>query len=165
MELTYEPETPRQEDIACYFIGNDRIWPILPHTHPFMKGLIEVLESLPDEDFDEICRSVMFVIEEYKMLAVNAPFERKYPVIDGIKHISVKLDTIIFFQQSMELSERALVGLIAHELAHSIVKLKFQDENEEAADRLVKDWGFAEELEELHLEKEKATDVKSKEIK
>lgn len=42
-----------------------------------------------------------------------------------------------------------LVGLLAHELAHTIVQQPNHEDNEQAADMLVSRWGFDMELKAL----------------
>jgi hypothetical protein len=41
-------------------------------------------------------------------------------------------------------------SLIAHEIAHSIEEASSHTRNEEVADRLVREWGFSDELDALH---------------
>ena len=143
----------REEDIAYDFLENDRIWPPLfmsDRGHPFIKALVEVLTRLPDEAYDEVSKAVSFVIEDDRFLAVNAPFRRYYPPSPNGRMVS--FDTIVVFHQALAYPHAALVGLLAHELAHSLENKPDYKTDEVAANALVLRWGFGRELEALRAE-------------
>lgn len=140
----------RQEDIASGFIENDRIWPPFVASqrgHPFVIALIAVLERLPEDVYDVVDAIVSFVVADPQIAAVNVPFERIYP--PAPKGIKVRFDTLIFFESALSFPQKALMGLIAHELAHSLQSMPDYEADERGADALVVRWGFEEELEAL----------------
>ena len=147
----------REEDISYDFIGNDRIWPpYIPSnpSHPFMKALIEVLKRLPEDDYAQVAAQVTFVVEDLKFTAFNVPFERFYPPTHN--ELQVRFDTIVIFHPALDYPHKALMGLIAHEIAHSFVdnKLDYKT-NEQETDLQARQWGFGIELETLQEEKDK----------
>lgn len=148
----------RQEDIAYDFLESDRIWPVfIPsnRNHPFVKSLVEVLERLPDDAYKKLASQTSFVVEDPSVLATNVPFERAYP---PIRHgLRVRFDTIVIFHPALDFSHKALVGLIAHEIAHSFVTGQDYKADEQEADSQVLRWGFAEELEVMACEKARST--------
>lgn len=130
----------REEDIM-YMLESDWIWSPLfhPNLDRFVKALEEVLYRLPDDYFDRVYDGVHFVVDVGIMRAVNVP-----GVADRSDH-----DHVVIFFMAFSLSDKGLIGLIAHELAHSFVVEYDYAENEKAADDLVRRWGFADELAEL----------------
>lgn len=144
----------RREDIECSFVGNDRIWP--PHigadlNHPFMKALLEVLDRLPDEAYNITEDQVSFVVEDLQILACNAPFERDYP--PNSSSIKVRYDTIVIFHKVLSFSHSAIVGLLAHEIAHSFVSGNEYKTDEMIVDKQIRNWGFDRELDQFEYEK------------
>lgn len=147
----------REEDIAYDFLENDRIWPpnIAPNRgHPFIKALVEVLMRLPDHIYEEVSEVVCFVIEAPEFRAMNVPFRRVYQPFSSA--LEVRFDTIVIFHQALAYPHDALIGLLAHEIAHSIVSLPEHKENEQAAADLVVQWGFSKELEASEAERQKS---------
>jgi hypothetical protein len=140
----------RQEDISCDFLESDRIWPPSLAPTSFIEALKEVLLRLPDDAYDDISDRVRFVVDVPPFLAVNVPFRRVYPTCSN--PFTVELYTIVVFLQALSGSHRALVGLLAHELAHSLVSMPDHRSNEEAADALAISWGFDRELEVMRAE-------------
>jgi hypothetical protein len=151
-----ESRTERQEDIS-YYISKNMIWPptihVLSHEHPFMKALYEVLERLPEDVFAEVVANVYFVVEfeGLNLLATNAPIILTCPPTPH--SYNLKVSNIIIFNRALELSHPSLVGLIAHEIAHSIHPGPEYHEDEKLADDTAREWGFAAELEALADEK------------
>jgi hypothetical protein len=142
----------RQEDIIYDFLGSDRIWPPFIASnlnHPFIKALVEVLERLPADAYDEVSGRILFVVEDPQILATNVPFERLYPPFKRV--LRVRFDTIVIFHAALDFSHKALVGLIAHELAHSFVTQSDYKADEKETDLQTVRWGFAEELEALQV--------------
>jgi hypothetical protein len=149
----------REEDITYDFLESDRIWPpfIAPnHSHPFIKALVEVLMRLPDHIYEVVEERIMFVVEDPRIVATNAPFNRVYLPSPKDIDIHVQFDTIVIFHHALTYPHNALMGLLAHELAHSIVSLPEHKENEAAADDLVVQWGFSKEFEALEAERQKS---------
>ena len=145
----------REEDIAYDFLENDRIWPPLfasDRGHPFAQALVEVLTRLPDEAYDVVAKKVSFVVEDYQVTAVNVPFNRAYPPNREVFRVS--FDTIVIFHPALAYSHAALVGLLAHELAHSLVSKPDYKTDEEATDALVLRWGFGRERKALTAEQQ-----------
>lgn len=152
----------RSDDISHEFLENDRIWPFfVPHNreHPFVKALIEVLRHLPDDAYDAVSEFVSFVVEDPQISAVNVPFRRKFPACGAPPEF--RLDTVVIFHEPLLYPMDALVGLLAHELAHSFVDRRDYDADEAAADALVLQWGFGEELEALHAHQKRQRDAES----
>ena len=145
----------RQEDISYDFLEGDKIWPpfIAPNrNHPFVKALVEVLERLPDDAHDKVAHQTSFVVEDHQVLATNVPFDRCYPPIQS--ELRVRFDIIVIFHAALDNSHKALVGLIAHELAHSFVTQSNYRTDETETDLQAIRWGFAEELEALKVERD-----------
>jgi|GEM_PF-3552740 len=148
----------RQEDIAYDFLEGDRIWPLGPAHVSFTRALKEVLSRIPDEAYSMIAAKVYFVVEDLRFAALNVPFNRLYPPCT--RDHEVKIDTIVVFHGALTYPYAALVGLLAHELAHSIAMEDNHLANEAAADKLVRQWGFSKELKALSFEQKKAMENK-----
>jgi hypothetical protein len=129
-------------------------WPptVSPERDRFCAALREVLSRLPQEAFDKVDEKVRFLLEEpsLKMPAANAPSP---PSSDLSGRVGK--DTIVFFRTCMDLAPKALIGLIAHEIAHSFVCGKDYMENEILAKKQAPEWGFGPELACLESEKER----------
>ena len=141
----------RSEDIQNY-MESDSVWPALlntPTRKRFNRALIEVLRRLPDDIFDTIEFSLGFVVQESDYRAINVPFKRVIP--PHKQNYELKMDQVVIFSNAFDLSDTALVGLIAHEIAHSVEDLSDHFQNELRADERVKEWGFEKELAELSL--------------
>ena len=140
--------------VVADFLENDKVWPPGCAPKSFNKALVEVLSRLPEEDYDEISSTIMFVVEPDGFLATNAPFGRFCPPsADGC---DLRFDTIVIFHPCFDYSHSALVGLLAHEIAHSFVRGQDYEADENAADQQVCKWGFEEELKALAAEQAKA---------
>lgn len=137
----------RKEDIS-YFIQQDRIWPPTSHVYlpnnPFMKALHEVLERLPEDVFDEVLDKVYFVVDFEGLLGINAPIVVTCP--PKSEPYNIKVSNIIIFNQALKLSHESLVGLLAHEIAHSFSEGLGYSGDEKFADHAAKEWGFATEI-------------------
>lgn len=146
-----------EEEISCDFLENDRIWPPLiafKPEHPFVKALLEVLTRLPVEAYYVVSKKVSFVVEDARITALNVPFNRSYP--SNPNGLTVSFDTIVVFHQALAFPHAALVGLLAHELAHSFQSEPDYKTDEATTDALVLRWGFDRELEALRVEQQKA---------
>ena len=155
-------ETIREDAIVGSFLENDRIWPpsiTSTRGHPFVIALVEVLKRLPDDAYYDVENYVSFVIEDSRFMAFNVPFKRIYPTPPN--GLEVRFDTIVIFHHALRYPSAALVGLIAHELAHSFGNHQEYKADEEAADVLVRQWGFDEELEALQVEQKKLMQISS----
>jgi hypothetical protein len=140
----------RQEDVD-YFLTTGHVWPCTVEAkpnHPFMKALRAVLLRLPEE---VSVSYLQFIVEEHEPFAFNVPFERVYP--GNCTNPKLRLDTVVIYERCFRLSHEALMALIAHEIAHSVVEKSNHWENEDAADKLVVSWGFGKELAKFHEEK------------
>jgi len=143
----------RQEEIDS-FLRAGHVWPYTVEakpSHPFMKTLRAVLLRLPEEVFCEIEHSVQFIVEAHEAFAFSVPFETAYP--GNVRNPRFRLDTIVVYERCFHLSLEAFMGLLAHEIAHSVVKKNNHFENEDAADKIVISWGFGEELARFRQEK------------
>jgi len=143
----------RQEEVD-YFLSSGHVWPCtieMTRNHPFTKALKEVLLRLPKEVFYDVEPYVQFIVEAHEAFAFNVPFERVWQ--GNVKNPRLRLDTIVVYERSFRLSHEALVALLAHEIAHSVIKKKNHSENEDAADKAVISWGFGKELVKLQEEK------------
>ena len=119
---------------------------------PFVRPLKEVLKRLSDDVFECVETQIEFVVDVDDYLAVSVPFRDVVPPSSNSSH-TINRDVIILFRSCWQLSHAALVGLIAHEIAHSITVLQDHHENEAAADAFAREWGFAKELNALDIEK------------
>lgn len=146
----------RTEDVFLY-MQSDRVWPALlntPTRQRFNLALVEVLRRLPDDIFDIVETDLGFVVQEPTYRAINVPYECVLPPSD--KPIKFRIDQVVIFSNAFDdLSDPALVGLLAHEIAHSIEERRDHSANEAAADERVRAWGFEKELAELSARKGK----------
>ena len=130
-------------------VKSDNIWPPTASSNQLLApALCEVLSRLPQEDFDFVESNVSFIVEDPKLtpLAFNVPAK-------GEMGRKIGLDRIVFFESSWLLSPKALIGLVAHELAHSFVTGKDDTKDELLVNQRVCDWGFQDEL--ICLQREK----------
>jgi hypothetical protein len=154
----------RREEISYDFFESDRIWPptiTSNSSHPFNKAFQDVLIRLPEQDYNKIVSHMRFVVEDPRILAINVPFNHRVSLklLESSKTqlslpetLDIRVDTIVFFHSAMEFSHKALVGLIAHEIAHSFVNKPDYRSDEQAADAQSRKWGFQEEMEALQVE-------------
>lgn len=146
--IALPPVEQMRQDSINFIMETDKIWP--PDVTSsndlkvkrFLKRLRATLERLPQDIFDVVEQTVSFIIDT-GALAINVPV----PASDRGQ------TNIIIYERSLSFSEAALVGLCAHEIAHSIIEYPDHRINEELADRKVMEWGFSEELEALEREK------------
>lgn len=146
----------RQEDVRL-FLESGKIAPLNwiagDHARLFAGALSEVLRRLPDEVFDDVVEpNVDFVVDMGGFEALNAPRAWVIPT-GGASYLTIRRDTIILLQPCWQYSQRALIGLIAHEIAHSVREENEHFENEAAADSLVREWGFVEEMDAFESER------------
>jgi hypothetical protein len=137
------------------FVESDRIWPpVADSSIMFLPALCEVLSRLPHEVFYSIEEQLGIALElpKAEMLAVNVP-AKDFIHPQTKKKTKVGTDLIVFFHPSWKLSREALVGLIAHEIAHSYVEGKDYTHDEALADATVREWGFSKELQALEIER------------
>src|SRR4051812_9436340 len=128
----------RRKDVDVAFLQTDRIWPASVASnrdHVFVRALIEVLTRLPNDAYDVVERSVGFCVAEPHIIAFNVPFERRYP--SAPNGLTVRFETIVFFERTLSFPFEAFVGLIAHELAHSLQSFRDYETDEGEADCLV----------------------------
>ena len=134
--------TARYGGIEC-IVESDRIWPVIPSParQKFKAALREVLSRLPQEVFYQVESEIGFVLEDptLDLLAVSVPAPRS---ADG----KLGIDTIVFFRTCLKFAPEAMIGLFAHEIAHSFVGGRDDPENEALADVKAREWGFGEEL-------------------
>lgn len=148
----------RFEDIQNYLENDDNFRPGTPSTHiKFDPVLREVLARLPQHVFDLVESNIIFVIEdpELEILALNVTASNKLPSNGGKDTLPREQakDTIVVFRTTWPLSPQALIGLIAHEIAHSFVRGKNYPEDECLANKKARAWGFENELDQLKKEK------------
>lgn len=143
----------RQEDITYDFLESDRIWPFGLAPTSFKQALREVLSRLPDDVYDVVSEQVWFVIEDSRIAAINVPFNRTYPTCPN--GLEIRFNTVVVFHQALIYPYKALVGLLAHEIAHCFVSEREHGPNEDATDALALSWGFDRELEALRVEHQK----------
>ena len=136
----------RKEDIN-YYMWSDRIWPPGLAPPSFNKALCQVLARIPEDEFQEICESVWFIVYNPDILAANVPFEQIYPSHSDVW--KVKFYTIVIYHEALDFPHSALMGLLVHELAHCFVRERDYFADEEATDALVELWGFKDELKAL----------------
>jgi hypothetical protein len=143
----------REEDILYDFIESDRIWPpifMADMKHVFVRALTDVLVRIPDEVYDMVTNRVNFVVEDPRIHAINVPFSRYCP--PSAEGHYVQFETIVVFHQLLAYPFNALVGALAHEIAHSFVSGEDFRSDEEKVDALVLEWGFRKELEAAHVQ-------------
>lgn len=138
-------------DNIDYFLQGDRVWPpnwiAYESGQRFGKALREVFRRLEDDDFDK-ATNLWFVLDNGFALALNVP--QNIAVLATSLPFTYSCDTIYLTNRAWQLNDTALVGLLAHEIAHSFVERQSHSENEEAADALVRKWGFRDELDAIN---------------
>jgi hypothetical protein len=147
------PKNRRPEDVEHY-LSMDNVRPLTVQAnpdHPIMLALRNVLLHLPEDIFEEVDSYIRFVVDADKFSALNVPFE--LPLPPSTEWRSSKTHVIVIFERALEYSQQAIVAIVAHEIAHSFVVARDHLQNEEAADQLVREWGFAEEQRVLNQEK------------
>ena len=147
-----DDERIRAENITCFLQG-DRVWPPNWICHEgsrrFAKSLREVFRRLNDDVYCEV-DELWFVLDTGELLALNVP--RDILCLPSSSLYTRSYDTIFILKCAWQLSDMALVGLLAHEIAHSFAHRQTHSENEDAADALVSEWGFTAELDALKAE-------------
>ena len=135
--------TARYEGIQC-MVESDQIWPLIwtPARHKFSAAFREVFSRLPEEVFDQV-EEISFVLEdpEIDYFAANVPAPPS------------AADTIVFFRKCLNFAPEAMIGLIAHEIAHSFVRGRDNAEDEALVNDKAREWGFGDELNRLALAK------------
>ncbi len=148
----------RYEDVDR--IVTDKVWPppgLVLDPHPFAvsfsAALREVLTRLPTQTLFKIGLQVNFIISARGIItALNVPVINKILPVNtdcGNKENHLIRHTIVFFELADQMDPVSLIGLIAHEIAHSFVEKPDHTANEKAADELVRKWGFGTELDKL----------------
>ncbi len=142
--------TARYEGIQC-MVESDQIWPLTssPARQKFNAAFREMLSRLPEEVFYQV-DEIGFILEDPALdyLAANVPAPGSG---DGGK---LGIDTIVFFRACLNFAPEAMIGLIAHEIAHSFVRGRDNREDEAFAEDKAREWGFGDELNCLALAKE-----------
>jgi hypothetical protein len=140
--------TSRCADIEA-IIESDQIWPhgFYDGKRQFMNALREVLSRLPQEDFDKVQSEVGFVLEDPAVdpFAVNIPAPTGPDRLSPGSESKIGKDVVVFFRNCLRLSPDALIGLVAHELAHSFVNGEDDIEDEALVDAKARSWGFERE--------------------
>ncbi len=146
----------REDDIRRFLEGDSiqpPSWRIA--SRPFVGPLIDVLKRLPDDIFDdEVEHRITFVVDVDDYYAVNVSLDEVVPPSQK-RSYTVKKQVIVLYRSCWTLSPASLTGLIAHEIAHSVIELPDHHANEKAADDLIRTWGFEAELASLEEEKSK----------
>ena len=137
----------RLDEIQRSFLGSDRIWPPGAATETFKAALVEVLSRLPDDAYDHVDNSISFVVAHPNVWGVNVPI--RYSCSPSPTAYQLNFDTVVLFESGLALPARALVGLLAHELAHSFVSGADYASDEIATDAIAESWGFGAELQAL----------------
>lgn len=142
-------EKIRSDNIRCFF-ETDRIWPptwqFTDCGKRFAKALSDVFWRL-DEDSYYGAEDLWFVLDT-GYLAISVP--RDIICQETETPYKQSYDCVFISSRAWQLSDKALVGLLAHEIAHSFETRGEHTENEQAADALVRKWGFGAELDALH---------------
>lgn len=120
----------------------------------FQRLLAKVYKRLPDAAQDYVRKEVNFVFQDPALSAINVPVEGVVVGKTGTL-VPYKKDLIVVFSPAFVFSDGAFIGLLAHEIAHSMRQLDDNDKNEKAADAQVRKWGFGKELRALRSEQEK----------
>lgn len=142
-------------------MARDGVWPpsVSPERNRFCAALCETLSRLPQEAFDKVEDNIRFLLDDpsLNMLAINAPAPQS-------SHLFNKpgIDTIIFFRDSLQLTTKALIGLIALEITYSFISDKNPAQEKTLAASKARQWGFERELACLECEKEKLLGGKRK---
>jgi len=133
----------RYEDIIRMVEGG-RIWPPVASSwrSKFDAALSEVLSRLPQETFNQVESEIGFILEDPSgaILAENVPA----PLAPDAKKLGI--DTVVFFRACLNFAPDALVGLIAHEIAHSFARGRNYQEDEAMVVARAREWGFGREL-------------------
>jgi hypothetical protein len=148
----YEPKIQRLEDILNSYLESDRIYNRERVSPKFIRALIDVLRRMPEGDYYEIPDNLIFIVETKHILAQNIKLNA-YQEVKGVC-IHESYYVVAIYCTALGYPHNALVGLIAHEIAHSFVDKPDDKSNEDATDALVARWGFQAELQALQKHKE-----------
>ena len=147
------PEVIRLGDILYDYLENDRIHNTALVSPKFFRALADVLRRMPEDDFYEIPDNLTFIVETEHITAQNV---RLLASVSGKGHaVPITIDIIVIYHTALEYSHNALMGLLAHEIAHSFHEGKDYMKDEEMTDNLACKWGFENELQALEEEKKK----------
>jgi hypothetical protein len=116
------------------------------NTH-FYSALTEVLERLPNDIFTTVEENIRFILESSPMWTMKYHFKRSCPHQFRIFPRPIDIYTIILLHPCLELSREALTGVIANEIAHSVlVCYPTRHMLGKSEEDLTEAWGFAAEI-------------------
>lgn len=124
---------------------------ITPASARLKTLLSQVYKRLPEEVQEDVRARICFAFQDPVLNAINIPIQGFVTGKTGAM-VPYRKDLIVVFSKSFALSDSSLMGLLAHEIAHSLIELSDNDQNEAAADAKVKEWGFVAELLSLQSE-------------
>ena len=149
-EKIEEKSLERAWKIKYYLQGESIYTPSSKLKNPFYNVIIEVLERLPDEIFDIVEKNIRFILESSPMWTMNFHFKKSCPQTLRIFPRKIEISTIILFHSCLELNRKALIGVIANEIAHCVlVYYPTRHMLGKTKKDLTKAWGFAIEIEEM----------------
>jgi len=135
----------RVEAVNDYLLNSENVQPDLGKSGPFYKALRKILLNLP-EDIMLYINEIWFVIENEPILGFS--FYNEY-LCHGLKLFPKKLRiyTIVLFHDCLKLSQQALIGFIACQLAGYFSNYRDTPETfEKSESEIIEEWGFSKEL-------------------
>ena len=136
-----------------YYLESESVYtPSLKVNEPFYSVIEEVLKRLPDEIFYIVEKKIMFRIESSPKCTIRYHFKKSIPQNFNIFPHKIDIYTIILLPPCLKLSREALIGVIANEIAHSVLADYLGSE-----DDLTEAWGFSAEIAAMKKAKKKTT--------
>jgi hypothetical protein len=138
--LPEDLEGPIQE-IHYFLIGQNGYWDITDDRPRTLRACWEVLCRLPEK----ITQGIMYGDPVVLIAPERACWGRALPM----SLPRAKFGWIYLAPELEDQSDRVIVAVVAHELAHVIIGDITGDESEKKADLLIREWGFSAELDAL----------------
>lgn len=131
------------QEIHCFLIGQNGYWDITDDRPRTLEACWEVLCRLPQET----TQTIMYGDPVVLIAPERACWGRALPM--SLACPRTKCGWIYLAPELEDQSDRVIVAVVAHELAHIVIGDILGEESEKKADDLVRRWGFSMELDAL----------------
>ena len=131
----------RYEHIQNYLSGDWALHGTNLVRAKYLEPMQELLVRLPENAFDALTDQTNFYFEDPRIntLGVSVQNHRFRRSEVGKEEACF---TVIIFKAAANLSSEAVIGLLAHEFAHSFVTVFDDSENERLTNEKLREWGF-----------------------
>ena len=131
------------QEIHYFLIENNGYWDITDDRPRTLRACWEVLCRLPQET----TQTIMYGDPVVLIAPERACWGRALPM--SLACPRTKCGWIYLAPELEDQSDRVIVAVVAHELAHIVIGDILGEESEKKADDLVRRWGFSMELDAL----------------